>query len=702
MGPGPYDLPARPTPLIGREEDVAAAKQRLLDECARLLTFLGPPGIGKTRLALEIAARVAAEFRDWVFFVDLTTVTAAPLVLQTIAGAFGLADSPHESTVPRLQRHLHGRRALVVLDNCEHVIDAADDISELLSACGGLQIIATSREPLRLRWEQQFAVTPLGLPDLARRHSAETIVRSPAVRLFVERARAVARAFALTEDSARAVAEICVRLDGIPLAIELAAARVNVFEPRDILERLRQRLTLLAAGPRDAPARHQTLRDAIAWSYNLLARREQMLFRRLAVFEGSGSLEAVRSVCYGAGDVGDDVLDGVTALVDRHLVSKIAAEAEEPRFGMLESLREFGLEQLESHRELSDVQRAHAGFFLDVAEDAQPGMAAHLQFVFDRLEPDRSNLRAAIEWFLANGEAESALRVMGSAEGLWGIQGYFPEIGGLLQRCLDAAGTGPSMMRWRILTQGAQWAFMRGALQSAVPVAAESLELARALGDNEAIAYSLLTSAWIARDRRDFDGATTYFEEALELSRRLANKTPLSMTLCALGTLARLQGDCPRATALVRESLSLAVSVDDAYQICTALGALGSVALDDGRHEEAEVFLKDALARARRGSFRFIMTWVIDELARASCAGQDLARTATLLGAVGNLRETLAISPMGSFRTQRDQTLAAARAGLAEEAFERAWADGRAMSLAEMIDYALGQAGPGGDRPTPA
>ena len=684
-----HGIPATPTSLIGREEDVAAAKQRLLADRVRLLTFVGPPGIGKTRLALDVATRIAAEFPDGVFFVDLAPLTDARLVMQAIARVFGLSDTTHERATSRIMRYLETRRALVILDNLEQVIDAAGDISGLLGACGELQIMATSREPLRLKWEHQFLVMPLGLPDLARHRSAETIARSPAVRLFVERARAIAQDFALTNDSARAVAEICVKLDGIPLAIELAAARVNVLPPHDILERLHHRLTLLTTGPRDAPARHQTLRDAIAWGYDLLPPAEQILFRRLAVFEGGSSLEAIRSVCNGEGDFGADVLDRVTSLVDRHLVRKLAEGGEEPRFGMLESLREFGLEQLQARQELSDIRRVHAGFFLGLAERAEPGLAAHLQVWLDRLEPDRSNLRAAVEWFLANGEAKKALRLAGSASRVWGSQGYFTEIRELLERTLNADGTEPSMARWKVLRAAAQWAYMQGDLRSGAPLAAESLQLARALGENEAIAYSLLTSGWIAERDGNPNGAIAHLEEALGLSRTLANKTLLCMTMCALASPVRFRGDLQRAGVLLHEALPLARSLNDPSQTSAALCQLGTMALDEGRHAQAESFLTEALTYARHGNFQFIITWVTEELASVAHAESDLVRTAMLLGAAANFRETLGMVEVGPRRAYLEQTLAAARTALGEGAFGRAWAEGQAMSPNQAIDYAL-------------
>lgn len=681
-------IPATPTSLIGREEDVAGAKQRLLADRVRLLTFLGPPGIGKTRLAVEVAAEIGSMFPDGVFFVDLTTVDAAPLVMQAIARSFGLSDTTREPTTLRLQRYLQMKQTLVILDNFEHVIDAARDVSELLSACGELQIIATSREPLHLTWEQQFVVTPLGVPDFTEHHTAGVLMRFAAVRLFVERARAVVRDFVLSEDNARVVAEICMRLDGIPLAIELAAARVNILQPRDILDRLQQQLSLLTTGPRDAPARHQTLRDAIAWSDDLLTPNERILLRRLAVFVGGAGLEAIHQVCNSDGQVGADVLDGIGALANKHLVKKVMDGGEKPRFGLLKSLREFGLEQLKARGELADIQRAHAEFFLELAERAEPGLKGHVQPLIDSLEPDRSNLRAAIEWFLASGEAEKALRLTGAAHWLWGVQGYLLEIRYLLEKSLSAAGRAPSLPRWRALRGAATVAYLQGDLEAGAPLAAESLRLARTLGENE-VACSLLTSGWIAGYSGDLDEAIAHFEEALQVSRALTDKTALCVTLCALAPPIRLRGDAQRAAALLNEGLGLARSLNDLYQTSVALVQLGTVALDDGRQEQAESLLKEALTYARQGNFQFLIIWVIEQLARALCARRDLVRAATLLGAADNLRERLAVVAVGPRRTDRERAIAAARTGLGEVAFRRGWGAGQAMSLAATIECAL-------------
>jgi predicted ATPase/DNA-binding CsgD family transcriptional regulator len=682
-----HDLPPRPTPLIGRDGEIAAARQQLLADHVRLLTFVGPPGIGKTRLAVEVAAGVAAEFHDGVLFVDLTTVTDPSFVTQAIARSFGLSDTTREPTTARLRRYLHKKRTLVILDNFEHVIDAATDISELLGAGAGIHIIVTSREPLRLRWEHRFEVAPLGLPNRRDYGSADAILRSPAVRLFVERARATTQNFLLTDRNAGAVAEICVRLDGLPLAIELAAAKVSMFEPQEILERLEQRLILLTTGPRDAPARHQTLRDAIAWSYYLLTPREQALFRRLAVFAGSASLEAIQEVCDVAGDIGVDVLDALSALVDRHLVRKLAEKGDEPRFGLLESLREFGLEQLKAGGELTDVQKAHARFFLELAERAEPGLMTHYRG--DRLEPDRHNLRAGVEWFLANGEAESALRLSGSAHWVWNSQGHFREIRDLLKMSLNAARTEPSKPRWNASRVAALGALLQGDLQAGAPLAAESLRLARILGKSDAIVLSLLVSGEIAEHGGELNTAIAYFEEALPLSRTLAYMTPLSRTLSTLGGTVYLRGDLPRATALLNEGLALALSLNNPYMTSFILAQLGMVALAEGRPEQAEVLLRDGLAHARQGNFPFIIIWLTVELSRALSARGEFVRAATLLGAAESLRERFAVVPVGWRRTSLDLAVTAARTGLGEGAFERAWTAGQAMSLAETIDYAL-------------
>ncbi|MGQ0570247.1 MAG: ATP-binding protein, partial [Armatimonadota bacterium] len=380
-----------PTRLIGREDEIAAVQSLLQRVDVRLLTLVGPPGIGKTRLALEVATAAAPHFEHRAVFVDLAPISDPALVPHTIAQMLGVVDAPHRNTLKRLIAYLEKKRILLVLDNFEQVAGAATQVSELLSACSGVKVLATSREPLHLTWEREAPVMPLQVPDLVRLPEPEELSRYSAVALFLERARAIRPDLALTPQSAAAVAEICVRLDGIPLAIEMAAARIKSMTPEAIARRVDDRLGLLTAGARDVPERQRTLRSAIAWSYDLLKPAEQALFRRLAVFAGGCAVNAAQTVCDAGLAV--DVIDGLGALVDKSLLRYEPQPDGSSRFRMLESLREFGLEQLEASGELETIRRRHAAHFVALAQQAETHRRDNRQSSWPQtLEREHANL----------------------------------------------------------------------------------------------------------------------------------------------------------------------------------------------------------------------------------------------------------------------------------------------------------------------
>lgn len=367
-----HKLPAQPTPLIGRQQETAAARQQLLTADVRLLTLTGPPGVGKTRLGLEVGTELLDDFEHGVFFVDLAPIKDPALVGYTIAQTLGVREARHQSLFEHLKHFLRDKQVLLLLDNFEQVAAAAPLVAELLGASLALKILVTSRAALHLRWDHEFPVPPLGLPDLQRLPAVKELSGYPAVALFVDRARAVKPDFVLTNHNAPAVAEICTRLDGLPLAIELAAARIKLLPPQAMLRRLQRGLDLLTAGARDLPARQQTLGGAIAWSYDLLEAREQKLFRRLSVFVGGCTLEAAEAVCKPEGDLQTNVLEGLASLVNESLLRQEEQADGEPRFRMLETTREYALEQLAKTGEMEEIQRRHAAVYLSFAEAAAP------------------------------------------------------------------------------------------------------------------------------------------------------------------------------------------------------------------------------------------------------------------------------------------------------------------------------------------
>jgi predicted ATPase/class 3 adenylate cyclase len=408
------NLPLQPTPLIGREKEVAEVCDLLRGETTRLLTLTGPGGIGKTRVALQAAADLLEDFPDGTFFVPLATLTDAELFSSAVAETFGVKETADQPLDESLKDYLSERRMLLLLDNFEQVLEAATAVTELLAGAPGLKVLATSRAPLGLYGEHVFPVPPLSMPDLKSPPPLERFTQYEAVGLFVERARAVKPDFKVTNESAPAVAEICVRLDGLPLAIELAAARITMLPPRAMLQRLTSRLKLLTGGARDLPERQRTLRATIEWSHALLEEGEQLLFGRLAVFSGGRTLEAIEAICDTRSDLTVDVFEGVSSLLDKSLLRQEEGANGEPRFVMLETVHEFAREKLQGSGEAEQIKRVHAEYFLTLAEEAYPELkgANQLQWL-ERLEVEHDNMRAALSWTLERKEVEVALRLGG-------------------------------------------------------------------------------------------------------------------------------------------------------------------------------------------------------------------------------------------------------------------------------------------------
>jgi predicted ATPase len=421
-----HNLPSRLTSFIGREREVRAARELLLRDGVRLVTLTGPGGTGKTRVALQTTAEVLDAFEDGVVFVELAPIAAPTLVVPTVAQAVGVRDAGNRPAMEALEAYLRDRRLLLLLDNFEQVVAAAPDIARLLAACPGLKVLVTSRAPLHLSGEHEYPVPPLPLPIVGDPGSTAELAANPAVALFVQRAQEVRPDFGLTDENAATVAEVCRRLDGLPLAIELAAARIKLLPPRELLARLERRLPLLTGGPRDAPERQRTLRDAIAWSHDLLDDVEQVLFRRLSVFVGGCSIQAAGGVCVADADLGFDVLDGVASLLNKSLLRREDGPGGEPRFSMLETVREYALERLEACGETTAIRRRHAEFFLDLAERIEvelwgPDQSALL----DRCEAEHDNFRAVLAWTQGAGDDPvTALRLAAGLAQFWNIRSH--------------------------------------------------------------------------------------------------------------------------------------------------------------------------------------------------------------------------------------------------------------------------------------
>src|SRR5215213_2435829 len=482
------DLPISLTPLIGRERETATLVSMLGQHDARLLTVTGPGGVGKTRLALHVAADVGAAFPDGVVFVDLATVTDPALVAPVVAAVLGVREASGQPLVDQVRAFLRDKRLLLVLDNFEQVVEAAPLVVTLLAGCPGLAVLATSRVRLRVSGEREYPLSPLGLPDDGGQRPVDALRPSEAVRLFVARAQAVQPDFALSPANAVVVADICRRLDGLPLAIELAAARIKSLSVSALLSRMESRLPLLTGGGRDLPLRQQTMRDTIAWSYDLLSPEEQTQFQRLAVFVGGFSLEAAEAVAEPGGS--GTVFDIISSLLDSSLLLKQEAGDGESRFRMLETIREFGLERLTASGAEAPVRQAHAAWYLALAEAAESSMrggAAQARWL-DRLEADHPNLRAALTWFEQTGDAEGGARLAGTLQGYWLQRSHRSEGRAWLERAL-AHGVVTNEARAKALLALAVLSQLTGSSE-ATALLAQSLAFSRSAADSRRAAVA--------------------------------------------------------------------------------------------------------------------------------------------------------------------------------------------------------------------
>lgn len=529
------DLPVQLTPLIGREREVATVVRLLRRKQVRLVTFTGPGGTGKTRLAVQVASELGNVFVGGVFFVSLASLTDPMLVIPAIARAIGIRESMGQSVFARLVEALQQEQVLLLLDNFEQIVEAAPQVAELLASCPQLKLLVTSRELLHVRSEREFAVPPLALPALVHLPKLAALARTPAVALFLQRAQAARPEFKLTSTNARTVAEICVRLDGLPLAIELAAARMKLLSPRTLLTRLDQPLNVLTGGARDVPARQQTLRNTIKWSYQLLPANEQRLFRWLSVFVSGCSLEAAEAVCTVSGDETGQVLDGIASLVDKSLLQRARQaeeESEDQRLLMLETIRGYGREALEAAGEETAARQAHADYFLHLAEEAEPALKGpQLVDWLERLEQEHDNLRAALHYALESGNAEMALRLGIALERFWVVRGQRNEGLAFLQNALAESTEVAATVRAKALLAAGRLAFNQSNYDQGEALAQEGLALFREIGDKRGIALSLNRLGVAAWRRGDFRSARVLLEEDLALFREMGDQDRVAWSL---------------------------------------------------------------------------------------------------------------------------------------------------------------------------
>ena len=685
----PNNLPAQLTPIVGRAAEIYTVVGLLQQEETRLVTLTGAGGAGKTRLALEVAAQLLDDFQDGVFFVALAPIREVALVAPAVARALGVSEKAGLSTEEGLKEQLKERQTLLVLDNFEQIISAAPFVTGLLTSCPRLKILVTSRAVLRLRGEQEFDVPPLALPDINRLSAVETLTQCSAVELFVQRARGVKSDFAIKDENARAVAEICVQLDGLPLAIELAASRIKLLPPQAMLARLNNRLKLLTGGARDLPPRQRTIRETIAWSYDLLDEDEKTLFRSLSIYVGGFLLEAAEELLGGACDLQMDVLEGVAALADKSLLWQRSRESGAPRFGMLETIREYGLERLQVAGEADEARERHAQFFLKMAEDAELGIRGPEQVDwYDRLEAEHNNLRSALEWFQTQGDAECGLRLAGALWWFWWRRGYLTEGRERLLSILSRAQSSrPSVGLVKAICGAGFLSCLQGDFTRAACLASQSINLSRELDDKFLTAYALIHYGVIIR--ADPASALSAVEEGLELFRESGNRWGIATALNYLGEIWRSQGAYARAGPAYEESLALNREIGNTWAIVTSSANLGWVALHKGDYKGAAALFKGSLIEARDLKAPHIVSEHLMALADVAIQAAEADRGARLLGASDGLNEKMGYVLSPFEREVFDRFVAAARGALGEEQFSSAWAEGRVMTFEQAIAYAL-------------
>ena len=689
----PRNLPLALSTFIGREREVAEVKRLVGDE--RLLTLTGPGGAGKTRLALAVAHEVVEGFDEGAWWVGLAPLSDPDLVPQAVASTIGVRETPGRTLGEALVEDLKTKELLLILDNCEHLIDACAVLADtLLHACPNLKIFATSREALGVAGERAWAVPSLALPDPERLPPIEKLGRYEAIRLFCERAKATS-SFELTEENASAVAKLCRRLDGIPLAIELAAARTTVLSAAQILKRLEDSLKLLAGAGRTAPTRQRTLRGTLDWSYELLGEQERKLFGRLCVFAGGWTLEGAEAVGAGEDIEEGEVLDLLSRLVDKSMVVVESGAEGALRYRMLEPVRQYAQECLEESGEAGQVRERHARYYLALAERAeQEWMGAQQKTRLEQLETEHDNLRAALGWSLEGGEAELGLRLSGALGEFWHIRGHLSEGRRWLERDLLRGSNSPISVRAKALNEAGWLAVFQGDRRATV-LLEEGLSLYRDLGDKEGVATTLANLGMaIVHHQGDRRHLGVVREEAEALRRKPLDQKTLAHLLHFLAFDALGGGDYGRSATLAEEVLGLNRELVDTRDIVRCLIILGVIALVRDDHEQAMETFKEGLHLSQKLGDKLFNAYCLLGLAGAEAGGGRLTRAARLWGAVEALQEgtgIAAVSASALVRTVYDYEgrLAAARAQLDEAAWEAAWAEGRAMTPEEAMEYAL-------------
>jgi predicted ATPase/serine/threonine protein kinase len=729
----PMNLPVQQAGFVGREKEIAAVKELLLRRDVRLVTITGPGGIGKTRLVVQVASGLVEHFLGGTHFVALSPIADPGLIASVILQTLGIREAGGQSPLEILKKNLQDssrQPMLLVLDNFEHLAKAATTVAELLAVGANLKILVTSRSALHVYGEHEFLVPPLGLPDSRSTTSVEVLSQCPAVALFVQRAIAAKPDFELNQGNAAAVTEICSRLDGLPLAIELAAARVKVLSPSSMRARLASRLQLLTGGARDLPQRQQTLRAAMDWSYDLLSAAEQKLFRRLSVFVGC-NLEGVEAVCDAKGDLDLDPLDGTASLVDKSLVQQVEQANCESRFVMLETIREYALEKLQASGEEASTKRAHAAYCLVLAEEeATEKSGAEGTEWLERFAVEHDNFRAALEWLTESGDAEWGLRFGAALFRFWETREYLAEGRDSLGKLLRLASAAvPTKARERALFAAGVLAVEQGDYAAADELIGESLGIARQFGDKQGAAVSLNALAVIARGRGDLAVARSLLEESMVLWRELGDQKAVARSLSNLANIVKLQGDNAGARSLYAEGLSIFRELgdrtgvawstnyqgdvardqgdsaaartlyeqglvifrelDDRWGIAGTLADLGSLAREQGDYPRAHSMYRESIKLFQELDHKRGIARLLECFACAAAVQLEAKRSLRLAAAAAALRQNIGAPLTPAEQTKLEASLRPARQALPDTVGAAAWLEGWGLPIEKAIDEVL-------------
>jgi predicted ATPase/DNA-binding SARP family transcriptional activator/DNA-binding CsgD family transcriptional regulator len=734
-----HNLPALRTSFVGRKREMVELKRALA--MTRLLTLTGLGGSGKTRLALEVARDLVGVYSGGVWLVELAGLSDEALVPQAMAGALRVQEQPGRPLTDTLLESLRGEEMLLAIDNCEHLVEAAAHLVDtLLDSCPHLRVLATSREALGVAGEVRWPIPSLSVPHLQRLSTVEELEGYESTRLFVERARHRCPSFTLTSGSAQTVAEICRRLDGIPLALELAAARIGALSPGQISERLGDSLGLLTNGGRTAMPRQRTLRGALDWSHDLLSNDEKKVFGRLSIFAGGWTIEAVESVGSGNGVEKNDVLELLSELVNKSLVATQTTGEDGVRYRLLEPVRQYARERLEESRESEEIRRRHAEFFLALAEEAEPRLRGPDQAAWiRRLNAELDNLRAALGWLLEHGETEMGLRMGSALLFFWMWRGSLREGSRWLEEGLDRNGRVRESVRAKALNALADMTIMLGDYQRSYALLEESLSLYRAAGDKIGVAACKCDLGWLAAFQGDHRRATELIEESLIRFRESGDTLRIAFALNRLGGVAGSDLDYEKAGALLEESVALYREAGDSKSVAMCLGMLGYMALREGDLERAVGQIEEAMARIReaglamdayyptalalavmqRGEHERASSLIaqgllgvrklgnrlhtiqgIETAAMLATLRADPETAAKLWGAAEAEREVIGAPLDSDDRTLYEPCMAAACAELGKRAWKAAWEEGRKITLGEAVDYVLSDERP--PAPVPA